>query len=573
MDLKLIYEQVSKILNKLNKRQQIIILTTIIVLISFLTYLILFRVETKDEYENYEVLFSNLSPEDSAAILQRLQQEKISYKIPQDNVILVPKDKVYEQRINMGSLGLPKASNGVGFDILLENNVGETPFTQDMKYLIAKQNELAKTIESLNPIDKAIVNISMPKESLFVQGGYPPSASVKLTVRDNMFLTPEQVIGIKYLVAAAVERLVPESVKIINQDGELLGEDDEAAQQSARARQAAFQRKFQQNAENAMEAKIIKFLQPSVGDGVQAQVTMDYDFSVRKSTQEAFDQNPVVRGTREYEKERKGFRPPQIGGVPGVVSNIGPVQGLKEDEMMEWEKESEVVINNEIGKTVSNIDEHYGVLKRVSASVMIDGIYKEVEGEDGEPRLEYSPWPQEDMDKFLEGVKKTIGYNEARGDQVEVINMPFRSTQLDYRPKDALEEFSSKVERYLSPFMPLLKYVIVAVILFVFYKKIVAPFAERMLEVQEEEDDEIESLMQLDDDEEDVNKFSELRKRVEDQLGLGSGLDEDNIKYEVLLEKMRNVISERPQEIGALFQTLIRDELDLTAGVQHNTSA
>ena len=170
MDLKLIYEQVSKILNKLNKRQQIIILTTIIVLISFLTYLILFRVETKDEYENYEVLFSNLSPEDSAAILQRLQQEKISYKIPQDNVILVPKDKVYEQRINMGSLGLPKASNGVGFDILLENNVGETPFTQDMKYLIAKQNELAKTIESLNPIDKAIVNISMPKESLFVQG-------------------------------------------------------------------------------------------------------------------------------------------------------------------------------------------------------------------------------------------------------------------------------------------------------------------------------------------------------------------------------------------------------------------
>ena len=316
-----------------------------------------------------------------------------------------------------------------------------------------------------------------------------------------------------------------------------------------------------------MEAKIIKFLQPSVGDGVQAQVTMDYDFSVRKSTQEEFDQSPVIRSIREYEKERKGFRPPQIGGVPGVVSNIGPVQGLKDDEMMEWEKESEVVQNNEIGKKVSNIDEHYGVLKRVSASVMIDGTYKEVVGEDGEPTLEYIPRPQEDMDKFLEGVKKAIGYNEARGDQVEVINMPFKSTQLGYRPKDSLEMFSDKVERYLSPFMPLLKYVIVAVILFVFYKKIVAPFAERMLEVQEEEDDDIESLMQLDDDEEDINKFSELRKRVEDQLGLGSGLDEDNIKYEVLLEKMRNVIAERPQEIGTLFQTLIKDELDISSGL------
>ncbi|CAM3264796.1 flagellar basal-body MS-ring/collar protein FliF [Helicobacter labetoulli] len=569
MDLKLIFEQISKVLNKLNKKQRIIILATFVVIIAFLTYLVLFRVETKNEYENYDVLFSNLNPEDSAAILQRLQQDKIPYKIPQDNIILVPKDKVYEQRISLGSLGLPKTSKNVGFDILLENNVGETPFTQDMKYLVAKQNELARTIESLKPIEKAIVNISMPKESLFVQGGHPPSASVKITVQDNMFLSIEQVVGIKHLVAAAVERLTPQNVKIINQDGELLGEDDEAAQQSALGKQAAFQRKYQQNAENAMEAKIVKFLKPSVGDGVEAQVTMDFDFSVRKSVAEVFGQNPVVRGTREYEKERKGFRPPQIGGVPGVVSNIGPVQGLKDDEMMEWEKESEVVINNEIDKTVSDIKEHFGVLKRVSASVMIDGTYKEVVGEDGEPRLEYTPRSPEDMEKFLEGVKKAIGYDEARGDQVEVINMQFRNTLLDYRPKDSWELFSDKVERYLGPFMPLLKYVIVAVIIFIFYKKIVAPFAERMLEVQEEEDDNIESLMQIDDGEDDVNKFSELRKRVEDQLGLSSGFDEDSIKYEVLLEKMRNVIAERPQEIGALFQTLIKDELDITEGIKH----
>ena len=569
MDLKLIFEQISKVLNKLNKKQRIIILTTFVVIIAFLTYLVLFRVETKNEYENYDLLFSNLNPEDSAAILQRLQQDKIPYKIPQDNIILVPKDKVYEQRISLGSLGLPKTSKNVGFDILLENNVGETPFTQDMKYLVAKQNELARTIESLKPIEKAIVNISMPKESLFVQGGHPPSASVKITVQDNMFLSIEQVVGIKHLVAAAVERLTPQNVKIINQDGELLGEDDEATQQSALGKQAAFQRKYQQNAENAMEAKIVKFLKPSVGDGVEAQVTMDFDFSVRKSVAEVFGQNPVVRGTREYEKERKGFRPPQIGGVPGVVSNIGPVQGLKDDEMMEWEKESEVVINNEIDKTVSDIKEHFGVLKRVSASVMIDGTYKEAVGEDGEPRLEYIPRSQEEMDKFLEGVKKAIGYNEARGDQVEVINMQFRNSLLDYRPKDSWELFSDKVERYLGPFMPLLKYVIVAVIIFIFYKKIVAPFAERMLEVQEEEDDDIESLMQIDDGEDDVNKFSELRKRVEDQLGLSSGFDEDSIKYEVLLEKMRNVIAERPQEIGALFQTLIKDELDITEGIKH----
>ena len=139
MDLKLIFEQVVKVLNKLNKKQRIIILSTLVVLISFLTYLILFRVETHNEYENYDVLFSNLSPEDSASILQKLQQDKIPYKIPQDNIILIPKDKVYEQRINMGSLGLPKTSKNVGFDILLENNVGETPFTLQNKMNLQKQ--------------------------------------------------------------------------------------------------------------------------------------------------------------------------------------------------------------------------------------------------------------------------------------------------------------------------------------------------------------------------------------------------------------------------------------------------
>lgn len=567
MDLKLIFEQISRVLNKLNKKQRIIILATFIIIISFLTYLILFKVETKNEYENYEVLFSNLSVEDSAAILQKLQQSKVSYKIPQDSVILVPKDQVYEQRIALSSMGLPKSSKNIGFDILLDTPVGETSETRGLRYMLFKQEELAKTIESLNPIEKASVNISMPKESLFVQGGHPPSASVKLVVQGNMFLSTEQVTGIKHLVAAAVERLTPENVKIVNQDGELLGEEDEAALQGALAKKAAFQRRHKQTAENILESKIINLLKPSLGDGVRAQVTMDYDFSVSKSTREQFDPNPVVRSMREYEKERKGFRPPQIGGVPGVVSNIGPVQGLKDDEMMEWEKESELTQNNEIGKTVSTIDGQYGVLKRISASVMVDGTYKEVVGEDGEFRLEYQPRSQEDMAKIRESVKKTIGYDEERGDQVEVVNMQFENTLLNYRPKDSWETFSNKVERYLSPFMPLLKYLIVGVIIFIFYKKIVAPFAERMLEVQEDEDTDIESLMQIDDEEDDLGKFGELRKKVEEQLGLGSGFDEDSIKYEVLLEKMRNVISERPQEIGALFQTLIKDELEISEGI------
>ncbi|MCI7485537.1 MAG: flagellar M-ring protein FliF, partial [Helicobacter sp.] len=155
-----------------------------------------------------------------------------------------------------------------------------------------------------------------------------------------------------------------------------------------------------------------------------------------------------------------------------------------------------------------------------------------------------------------------IAYREERGDFVKITNFELNAATANYKPKDSWESFSDNMDRYLSPFIPLIKYLLVALVLFIFYKKVVAPFTERMLEVQEEEEDEVESLLQLDEEDEDLNKFSDLRKRVEEQLGLGSTFNEDEVKYEVILERMRNVISERPDEIASLFQSLIKDELE-----------
>lgn len=114
----------------------------------------------------------------------------------------------------------------------------------------------------------------------------------------------------------------------------------------------------------------------------------------------------------------------------------------------------------------------------------------------------------------------------------------------------------------LEPVIPLLKYILVGIIIFIFYKKIIAPFAERMIETEEAKDDDVESLLTLDDSEEDSNRENELRKRIENQLGLGD-FREDDLKYEVLLEKIKTLVAEKPQEVANLFQTLIRDELGL----------
>ena len=113
--------------------------------------------------------------------------------------------------------------------------------------------------------------------------------------------------------------------------------------------------------------------------------------------------------------------------------------------------------------------------------------------------------------------------------------------------------------------MPLFKYVIVAFILFFFYKKVILPFSERMLEARVDEEEEIESLIKIDEDEElDSDKQNEIRKRIEDQLGFG-GSNEDEIKYNVLLEKIKDLALEKPTDLANLFQTLVHDELGLDA--------
>ncbi|RDU52277.1 flagellar M-ring protein FliF [Helicobacter sp. MIT 00-7814] len=567
MNIQLILEQIAKILKRINKRQRIIILATLVVIISFLTYLVLFRVDEKSEYEGYSVLFNGIEPQDSALILQNLQQNKIPYKIPADNTILVPSDKVYEQRIALASIGIPRQGKKISFSDFIENqNLGDTDFREQTKFQLAVEGELTKTIESITAIESASVLIAPAEKSVFSRQNIPPTASVKIQLRQGMDLTQAQIAGIKNLVAASVTNLTPDRVKIINQDGDLLGEMTEFSTASGLIKLAEQQRKYQIAQEKTYENKIIEALKGIVGDEtrVRAQVSLEYDFSQVRQTQEIFGNN-VVEAERNIEEHEKGVRETPIGGVPGVVSNIGPVQGLDDANVLSEKSKTDETKNYRVDRTVSEIKGPIGKLVRISAGVVVDGTYREVTGENGEKKLEYVPRSERDLKEIEDIVKGVVAYKEERGDFVKITNFELNAATANYKPKDAWESFSDNVEKYLGPFMPLIKYLLVGLVLFIFYKKIVAPFTERMLEVQEDEEEEVESLLQLDDDDEDLNKFSDLRKRVEDQLGLGGGFNEDEVKYEVILERMRNVVSERPEEVAALFQSLIKDELEISS--------
>ncbi|PAF47326.1 flagellar M-ring protein FliF [Helicobacter sp. 12S02634-8] len=559
MDIKALFQQVATLFARFNKKQKIVIIASVILIVTFIMFLLIFPLKGDKYSSGYGVLFEGMNPSDNALVLQYLQQNQIPYKVPKDDTILIPKDRVYEERIALASQGIPKTSK-VGFEIFDVKDFGATDFDQNIKLIRATEGELSRTIESLNPIDKANVHIAIPKDSVFVSKEVAPTASVMLKIKPDKRLLPAQIVGIKNLVAASVSKLTPDNVKLVNENGEPLGEGDDF---STSKEIAATQLKYKQNFENILENKIVNILSPIVGgpDKVVARINADFDFSQKKSTQETYDPNNVVRSEQNLEEKREGAQPKQIGGVPGAVSNIGPVQGLDDDKLKEKYEKSQNTTNYEVGKTISEIKGEFGVLSRLSAAVVVDGRYKKDTQGDGET-IQYVPLSEDEMQKIDALVKQAIGYNQSRGDNVTVSNFEFDAKAQSYAPMSAFDKFSLSVEKYLGPFMPLLKYLLVVVVIFIFYKKVISPFAERMLEVQEVQEDKVESLFEInDEDDTDLNKFSEMRKRVEDQLGIGSNFNEDEVKYDVLLEKIKANIEEKPEEIAALFKTLVKDEI------------
>ncbi|WQW02469.1 flagellar M-ring protein FliF [Helicobacter pylori] len=560
MDLKVLLQRVVDFFIKLNKKQKIALIAAGVLITALLVFLLLYPFKEKDYAQGgYGVLFERLDSSDNALILQHLQQNQIPYKVLKDDTILVPKDKVYEERITLASQGIPKTSK-VGFEIFDTKDFGATDFDQNIKLIRAIEGELSRTIESLNPILKANVHIAIPKDSVFVAKEVPPSASVMLKLKPDMKLSPTQILGIKNLIAAAVPKLTIENVKIVNENGESIGEGDILENSKELALE---QLRYKQNFENILENKIVNILAPIVGgkNKVVARVNAEFDFSQKKSTKETFDPNNVVRSEQNLEEKKEGASKKQVGGVPGVVSNIGPVQGLKDNKEPEKYEKSQNTTNYEVGKTISEIKGEFGTLVRLNAAVVVDGKYK-IALKDGANALEYEPLSDESLKKINALVKQAIGYNQNRGDDVAVSNFEFNPMAPMIDNATLSEKIMHKTQKILGSFTPLIKYILVFIVLFIFYKKVIVPFSERMLEVVPDEDKEVKSMFEeMDEEEDELNKLGDLRKKVEDQLGLNASFSEEEVRYEIILEKIRGTLKERPDEIATLFKLLIKDEI------------
>ncbi|MBE0495103.1 MAG: flagellar M-ring protein FliF [Campylobacterales bacterium] len=561
MDIKVLLHQFGSLFQTLSLRQRIVAAVSIAVVIGFLVFLSFYKGGKSSGYAGYSVLFENTSAADSALIIQQLELRKVPYKIHNEGTVLVPSDVVYKERIGIAALGIPKNSK-IGFEIFDKTEFGATDFEQQIKYLRALEGELARTIENLQPIERAGVHIAIPKESVFTERQSPPTASVVLELGSSMRLSPNQITGIKNLVAASVSRMTPENVKIVNQDGVPLGDNEGEYENELIQNQIKYKRDF----ESAYERKITNVLAPVIGgvDRVVAKVNIDFDFARKESTSEEYDPESVPRSEQFIEENREGRRPAQVGGVPGAVSNIGPVEGIENDQLVEKQSKSSATTNYEISKRVTNIKGQFATVNRVSAAVVVDGRYEFRTAEDGTRNLEFVPLAPEQLQSIEAIVRQTVGYQETRGDEVTVSNFEFKPLQPDGRVAPT-KTLVSTAYYYLEPLLPFLKYLFVGILLFIFYKKVILPFSERMIETKDEAAELSKALEEVDDDEtaeDTLEKFRQARKKVEEQLGIGDDFNEEELRYDVLLEKLKTMVNDRGEDVASLLQGMIKSETE-----------
>jgi flagellar M-ring protein FliF len=378
-------------------------------LIGFFAFVIM-RVTTPQ----MTTLFTDLTADDSSSIIKDLERQAIPFELRNEGaVIMVPKDRVTRLRMKLAEGGLPKGG-GVGYEIFDKSDaLGTTSFVQNINHLRALEGELSRTIRAIDRIQAARVHLVLPERPLFSRETPEPSASIVVRVRGS--LEAQQIRAIRHVVASAVNGLKPQRVSIVDEGGRLLadgaGTDPENA--IGDERRTAFEKRMR----NEVEAIVSSV----VGQGrARVQLTADFDYNKITQTSDKFDpEGRVLRSsqTREESSASAG----DSGQV--TVNNELPGNQAKDGAALarDQSKKSEETNNYEISRTTKTEVTEAGRVNRISVAVLVDGAYSK--NEKGE--MVYQDRSKEQLDRIATLVRSAIGFDQKRGDQVEVVNLRF----------------------------------------------------------------------------------------------------------------------------------------------------
>lgn len=535
-------------LERLRANPKLILLIAAAASISVLVALLLWA-KTPD----YRVLYSNISDQDGGAIVSQLSQMNIPYHLDdRGGAIMVPAEKVHEARLLLAQQGLPKGG-AVGFELLDQEKFGISQFSEQVNYQRALEGELSRTIESLGPVQTARVHLAVPKPSLFIREQKQPTASVTLNLYPGRTMDAGQVSSIAYLIASAVPGLNADGVTVVDQMGRLLTQNGAQAQQTS-------QLKYTSEVETDYQHRIQSILAPIVGSqNVKAQVTAQIDFTQHEQTAEQFQPNTATDKmsirSRQSTDSRQGGRNIN-GGVPGALSNQPPVpttapitqpmgQGNaataeksntdNASQLVPFNSNTGETTNYELDRTLTHIKRSTGTIERLSVAVVINHL------SDKEGKIE--ALTPEQMTQINALVKDAVGYSEARGDTINIVNSQFSTADDD----EVLPLW--KQAEFINLMFAAARYLLIAIVAFILWRKAVQPawmrHQELLLKRLELEKEAREAELNALKQEKESNDRARTQQRVD---------------TEMYTQQLRDMAEQEPQVIALVLRQWMNKE-------------
>ena len=379
-------------------------------LIGFFAFVIM-RVTTPQ----MTTLFTDLTTEDSSGIIKDLERQAIPFELRNDGaVIMVPKDKVTRLRMKLAEGGLPKGG-GVGYEIFDKSDaLGTTSFVQNINHLRALEGELARTIRAIDRIQAARVHLVLPERPLFSRETPEPSASIVVRVRGA--LEPQQIRAIRHVVASAVNGLKPQRVSIVDEAGQLLA--DGASQRCReRGRRRAPRRLREADAQAGRGDRLL--------GGRRRAAPASSSPPISTTTRSPRPRTSSIPKAACCARARPGKNPSLTADNSGQVTVNNELPGNQSKDnaapARDQSKKSEETNNYEISRTTKTEVTEAGRVNRISVAVLVDGSYSK--NEKGE--MVYQDRSKEQLDRIAALVRSAIGFDQKRGDQVEVVNLRF----------------------------------------------------------------------------------------------------------------------------------------------------
>lgn len=489
---------------------------------------------------DYRVLFSSYNDKDGGAIVAALEQMNVPYKFSEGgSAILVPDNLVHQTRLKIASMGLPKGGN-VGFELLENQKFGVSQFIEQVNFQRALEGELEKSVQAINAVQGARVHLAIPKSSVFVRDQQKPTASVILNLNAGRNLDERQISAIVHLVASSVPDLTTANVTVVDQTGALLSDTSNKDMKNGID---PSQLKYISDLQDNVAKRVESIITPIVGAlNVHAEATAEVDFSRVEQAEETYKPNQkpdeqIVRSSLSNESQSTNSAS-GAGGIPGALSNQPPANATASASTdlnaaaastgSPISSQKNTTTNYEVNKSISYSQKTIGGIKRLTVAVVVNN--KQVI--DNKGKITLRPLNDAEKKEISDLAKQAMGFNEARGDSLSIVNSEFSSP-----PKEILVEAPLwKNPEYIDLAKDLLKLVVSVFALFMVYRKAVKPMVSKLVRPTSENELQEIGMPDL------------LEKRTEQPASLES--NKQTKGYQQNLEEAKSLAKDNPKMVA-----------------------